>query len=274
MMAATTFPQTMPIRNCLSRMGLLVFCALLSAGVESRVVAAQALSSLALRNASRSQIDSVAGYLDRFAASTAYSAGLRDRARADAVALRRRLSEGDFRPGDRIILKIEGAITLDDTATVLEGRRLPVEGFRQVNLEGVLRSELEARLRNDLTDFVRNAVVTVRPLMRIAVFGSVGRQGYLLAPSETTLDDLLTMAGGPIADANVRDMVVQRADTLIVTSDEIRRHVASGNTIGAIGLEDGDALVVPQRQAPRDVRSALQTASVFFSVLSLLLVRF
>src|SRR5687768_13999064 len=139
----------------------------------------------------------MAGYLDRLAASTAYGPALRERARSEAVAMRRRLTEGDFKPGDRIILHIEGAIALDDTATVLEGRRLPVEGFRQVALEGVLRSELEARLRNDVTDFSRNAVVTVRPLMRVAVFGSVVRQGYLLAPSETTIDDLLTMAGGP-----------------------------------------------------------------------------
>ena len=269
------FPQTMPNRKSLAHIGLRVLAATLSVALWT--VAAQAQSAqvpLSLRNANRAQIDSVATHLDRLAASTAYGPVLRERARSEAVALRRRLSEGDFRPGDRIILHIEGAITLDDTATVLEGRRLPVEGFRQVALEGVLRSELEARLRNDLTDFVRNAVVTVRPLMRLAVFGSVGRQGYLLAPSETTLDDLLTMAGGPVSDANIRDMTIQRGDTVIVQSEQLRLYVASGSTVGAIGLEDGDALFVPQRQAPRDVRNALQTASFFFSILTVLLTRF
>lgn len=264
----------MPTRNSLSRTGLHLLLALVLTGAGVPTASAQSRTSLALRNATRAQIDSVAGYMDRLAASTAYSATLRERARADAVALRRRLTEGDFRPGDRVILHIEGAITLDDTATVLEGRRLPVEGFRQVSLEGVLRSELEARIRNDVTDFSRNALVTVRPLMRVAVFGSVARQGYLLAPSETTIDDLLTMAGGPISDANVREMVLQRSDTLVVTSEELRLHVASGNTIGSIGLEDGDALFVPQRQAPRDVQRAIQTASFFFSILSVILVRF
>jgi protein involved in polysaccharide export with SLBB domain len=268
------FPLTMPTRNSLAHFGLRLVAATCLVAAGAAGSHAQSTAPISMRNASRAQIDSVAGYLDRMAASTAYGAALRERARSEAVAMRRRLTEGDFKPGDRIILHIEGAITLDDTATVLEGRRLPVEGFRQVSLEGVLRSELEARLRNDLTDFVRNAVVTVRPLMRVAVFGSVARQGYLLAPSETTIDDLLTLAGGPGADSNVREMLLQRGDTTIVSSEQLRLYVANGSTIGAIGLEDGDALFIPQRQPPRDFQRILQTGSFLFSMLSVILVRF
>lgn len=257
------------------RLGVRALAATLILGIVAGALLAQsATPPVSLRNASRAQIDSMAGYLDRLAASTAYGPTLRERARSEAVALRRRLTEGDFRPGDQIILHIEGAIALDDTATVLEGRRLPVEGFRQVSLEGVLRSELEARLRNDVSDFSRNAVVTVRPLMRVAVFGSVVRQGYLLAPSETTIDDLLTMAGGPSPDGNVREMMLQRGDTTIVTSEQVRLLVADGGTIGAIGLQDGDALFVPQRAQQRDFQRILQTGSFLFSMLSVILVRF
>ena len=262
-------------RNSLAHFTLKALAAaLLMSLAPVPAIAQTGTAPLSMRNASRAQIDSMAGYLDRLAASTAYGAALRERARSEAVAMRRRLTEGDFKPGDRVILHIEGAIALDDTATVLEGRRLPVEGFRQVSLEGVLRSELEARLRNDVTDFSRNAVVTVRPLMRVAVFGSVARQGYLLAPSETTIDDLLTMAGGPVADANVRDMLVQRGDTTIVTSEQVRLYVAGGGTIGTIGFEDGDALFVPQRAQQRDFQRILQTGSFLMSMISVILVRF
>jgi hypothetical protein len=82
------------------------------------------------------------------------------------------------------------------------------------------------------------------------------------------------MAGGPAADANVREMLLQRGDTTIVTSEQVRLYVAGGSTIGALGLEDGDALFVPQRAQQRDFQRILQTGSFLFSMLSVILVRF
>lgn len=255
----------MPIRNCAAPARKLVLATLLFVAASSSLAAQE--PARARRNASRAQLESAAASLDQLAASTAYGERTRGRARAEATVIRRRLTEGDFRAGDRIVVRIEGIEeVLDDTATVLEGKRLPVKGFRQVALEGVLRAELETLLRNELTDYVRNATVTVRPLMRVAVFGPAVRQGYFIVPVETTIDDLLSLAGGPAADADPQNMTVQRGDTLILDTDALRAAIAQGRTINDLGLEDGDALMIPRAPPARDVSRLVQTFSFVISI--------
>ena len=259
-----TFVDTMPISSLLRPRTLALLVPLLVAGAPLQAQVANDL--VTLRNATRPQLDSAAAALDRQAASPAYSATTRAKARAEAGVIRQRLTDGDFRPGDRIVLTIEGSLTLDDTATVLEGKRLPVKGFRQVSLTGVLRSELEPLLRSELADFVRNASVSARPLMRVAVYGTVPRQGFFNVPTETRFDDLLALAGGPAGNADPRGMTVVRSDTLIMSTDEIRLAVANGVTIGAAGIQDGDALVVPEAAAKRDINRLVQTLSFMLSI--------
>ena len=215
---------------------------------SSALTAQSATVSPSSRMATRAELESAAAEFDQLAASTAYSEPIRGRARGQAVAIRRRLTDGDFRVGDRIVLRIEGQLDVDDTMTVLDGLRVPVPRFRQVSLAGVLRSELELRLRTELTDVVRNATVTARPLMRLAVLGSVTRPGYLSVPSETTVDALLMLAGGPLPVAAVNEMNITRADTVLFKAAATRSALTQGLTVGQLDLTDGDALFVPLKE--------------------------
>src|SRR5688572_11984014 len=80
------FPETMLTRNSLTHFGLRVLCpTLLSWMLTVPMMAQSTLPPTSLRNATRAQIDSMAGYLDRLAASTAYGQTLRERARSEAV---------------------------------------------------------------------------------------------------------------------------------------------------------------------------------------------
>lgn len=219
------------------------------------------------RNATREELEASAIQFDRLAASTAYSSGIRERARTAAQDVRRRLTLGDFRVGDRLILNVQGSVAVTDTVTVFEGLRVTVRGIRQVSLSGVLRSELESRLLADLTEVVRNATVSARPLYRLAVFGGVGRPGYLSVPGETTLDQALTLAGGPIPNAPVEKMTIMRSDTVVMAPAVVSLAIAQGATIDALGLQDGDALVVPAAALPWDRNATLQIVGLFLSPL-------
>ena len=147
------------------------------------------------------------------------------------------------------MLQIEGQLTVNDTMTVLDGLRVPVPQFRQVSLAGVLRSELELRLRTELAEVVpRNLTVTARPLMRLAVLGSVTRPGYLSVPSETTVDALLMLAGGPLPTAAITEMNISRADTVLLKAAATRSALTQGLTLGQLDLTDGDALFVPLKE--------------------------
>jgi protein involved in polysaccharide export with SLBB domain len=253
-----------------------LFAALaVAAAVRPSLASAQAPGAsvtVATRLASRAQLDAAATQFDQFAASSAYSERTRSRARSEASAIRRRISEGDFRVGDRIALRIEGlqnpgTPTPTDTVTVLDGRVITIPGYRQVSLAGVLRSELEGRLRTELADYVQRATVIARPLMRVAVFGSVTRPGYVSVPAETSLDQLLSLAGGPSATAAMEKLTLVRADTVLLKPDAIVTAVAEGRTLDALGVLDGDALVVPVAGPPWDRNATLQIVGLFLTPL-------
>ena len=248
----------MSIPNLTLAVALTLICA---TGEALTAQTSTPIDAATYRLATRAQLEAGSLEFDRLAASTAYGENTRARARAQSTEMRRRLTEGDFRVGDRIVLRIEGQLMLDDTVTVGEGTRITVRGFRQVELAGVLRSELETKLRTDLSENVRNATVSARPLMRVAVFGSVGNPGYHSVPEETTLDQLIMRAGGPVAGAAIEKMTLQRADTVLLKSDEVTGAVAQGRTLGALGVLDGDALVIPVGSVPGAVNTRIQLFS-------------
>ena len=164
---------------------------------------------------------------------------------------------------------------LDDTVTVLDGVRITVRGIRQVTLSGVLRSELDAKLRADIVEISRNSTtVWARPLMRLAVFGSVTNPGYLTLPAETTVDQLVNAAGGPTSTAAMDRLTLERADTVLLTNDAVRTAIAQGRTIEALGLADGDALVVPDKGQPMNAQAKVQLfMSLVFPILTILVFR-
>ena len=250
-------------RLALSALALLITTAGASHAQSAVSTAAPGVVAQA-RSATREALEQAAAQLDRLASSTAYSAENRLRARGQAAQVRRRLTDGDFRVGDRLVLAVGGSVVVDDTVTVLDGPRIDVRGIRQVSLSGVLRSELDRKLLADLTEVVRNATVTARPLLRMAVFGSVVQPGYLSVPSETTLDHVLTLAGGPVADAAAQQTALMRGDTLLLDRKQVMLAIVDGTTLEELGVIDGDALIVPPRRPPWDRSTTLSIVSLLF----------
>jgi len=241
---------------------------------SARAQAQSARVTSATRMATREALGAAAEEYDRLAASTAYGEALRARARTEAAAVRRRLTEGDFHVGDRLLVRVEGAVMLDDTITVMDGQRITVRGIRQVALAGVLRAELEASLRAEINEVVQRVTVSASPLLRVAVLGSVVRPSFLSVPETTTLDRLITLAGGPVANAALTKITVQRADTVVVQAADIQRAMASGATVEAIGLLDGDIVNVPLQSPPWERAQTIQLiTTVLFPILTLVLVR-
>jgi hypothetical protein len=70
--------------------------------------------------------------------------------RNKANALRARLREGDFRPGDRIRLVIDGSVTQDDTIAVVAGSKVQLKDVGEIPLSGVLRSELQPHMSTQI----------------------------------------------------------------------------------------------------------------------------
>ena len=221
--------------------------------------------------ASRAELERRVVQLDALAASTAYSARAREKAAVDAAGIRRRLGEGDFRTGDRMLIVVAGTVTsegvteprdLQDTVTVLEGARINLREVGEIALAGVLRSELQARVSAAVGEVLLNARATVRPFVRLSVFGAVIQPGYFTVPLETRLDALVMLAGGPTIDANPSTLRLLRGDTIILDADEVRTAIADGTVIAELGLREGDQLMLDRGRQPLDRQQKAQF--VFF----------
>jgi protein involved in polysaccharide export with SLBB domain len=210
----------------------------------------------------------------QLAASPAYSEGMRAKASRYVMQLERRLQDGDFRAGDRLMIQVTGSVPVNDTVTVLDGRVIELQRFGSLSVAGVLRSELESKVREFVGTTVRDATVSVRPLVRIAVYGSVGAPGYQAVPLETRIDDLLMLSGGPTSEADPNRMRVMRGDVVVLEPSAVLAAIADGHTVGRLGLQEGDRLTLGERTAPWDRASTLQIVALFVAPLvTILLVR-
>ncbi len=212
--------------------------------------------------ASREEVTAEAARLEAVAASPAYGLRLRARATRGAETLRTRLERGDFRAGDRIIVKVSGNASFDETLVVDDSLTVFVGSFGAVSLTGVLRAEAAERVRSRVRNTARDAEVLVRPLLRVAVFGPVAQPGYQLAPLDARLDDVLTAAGGPLQTADPMRMRMVRNNSETISNSEVRSAIVNGRTLAELGVRDGDFLVIDAARQPWDRTIVLQVVSL------------
>ncbi len=196
----------------------------------------------------RAELQQLLGRLEEAASSSGYSRSLRQRAAAEAGVVRARLQEGDFQIGDRIVLRVEGEPTLSDTLAVGPGRELQLPNIGSIPLDGVLRSELEKHLRAELGRYLQEPVVHASSLIRIAVLGSVGSQGFFTMPASALVEEALMRAGGPAANAELNEAEIVRGDQVIWSGAALHEAIIVGRTLDQLSLRAGDRIIVPERK--------------------------
>ncbi len=172
---------------------------------------------------------------------------------ADAKEVKESRYVDDFKPGDRIILRVEGEKDLTDTFTVREGPAIELPAIGRVSLAGVGRGEIEAYLKSQLGRYLRSPIIRARVLVRVGMLGELTRPGYYNLPSDALISDALTDAGGPTQNSRIEKATVTRAGATVVKSDSLNRSIAAGLTIGQLGLESGDNLLIPRNNDPEHV---------------------
>lgn len=236
---------------------------------------AQSLLEMDARGAelTRPELTLLLQRLEEAAGAPGYSGALREQASREASFVRERLSKGDFRVGDRVVLEVRGEPQLSDTFTVTSNRALDLPQIGVVSLDGVLRSELQAHLLAALSQFLREPEIRSAALIRVAVLGAVRNPGFYTLPATVLFEEALMSAGGPGPGADVARVSVQRGSDILWAGERLQQAMAEGRTLDQLSLQAGDRILVPQQRPGFFESGVVRTLLVTVPPLVFLLVR-
>ena len=201
---------------------------------------------------------------------------------AETTYIRRRLAEGDFHVGDRVLITVEdpepsetvsataagksSEQQLSDTFTVGSAQELRLPQVGLVSLRGVLRAELEPRLTQEIAHYIRDPVVRARALVGLALAGELARPGYYSVPADAVIPAVLMAAGGTTHEGKLNKLKIQRNGKTIWQGDALRRAIAAGSTVDDLELRPGDAIVVPRGGSLAGVYGPAQLVAVLLGI--------
>lgn len=214
--------------------------------------------------ATRAQLTAAMEAAERAASRT--SGRERERAQAEVTAIRTRLRDGDFRPGDRLSLSTGGDTTSRDIP-VREGTQIELPyGIPPLALSGLLRAELNDAVVAHLRKYVREPDVRVRLLQRVSVAGAVTRPGVYWVQPDMPLAEVVMRAGGAGPGARTDRIVVARGGREVIDRKGYARLVREGRTLEESSVQPGDEIRVPERTQ----RNWAQIATYSFFAISAL----
>lgn len=186
-----------------------------------------------------------------------------------AASIRRRLTNGDFQVGDRVLLSYVSDTKHTDTLAVRDGLVLELPARATVSLSGVLRSELRDKVVPELLRYVKASQVEVAPLTRVAVLGEVVHPGYFALRSDEPLSEAIMAAGGAGPTADVSKSIMRRANGEVRSSSETHKAITLGLTLDQFGVTAGDELVVGKK---RDMNALVPVLGAIGSLSALFVV--
>ncbi len=173
-------------------------------------------------------------------------------------------------PGDRVLLQVAGDTSLSGTFTVKDGPVLELPGIGTVSLKGVPRDQLQPFLGQQLKLYLRNPDVKASVLVQVGVIGEVAKPGFYSLTTDELLSDALMAAGGPTRDARMDAASVKRGTATVRSTSAVRDALARGTTVGQLGLESGDQLIIPkQNDTERTVRILSYLVGIPLSIFAL-----
>ena len=160
----------------------------------------------------RAELEGRLRQLEEMTRTGTYAGVSPDFVRQETAYVQRRLSEGDFHAGDRVLIVVEDPMAaagdpsprppqksteqqLSDTFTVNSMQELTLPVLGSVSLRGVLRTELDFVLIGEIGRYIRDPVVQARSLVGLALSGKLVRPGYHSVPTDAVLPAVLMAAG-------------------------------------------------------------------------------
>ena len=170
----------------------------------------------------------------------------------EAAVIRDRLQNGDFAPGDRIVIHVAQEQTLNDTFPVRAGRVLILPNLEEISMAGVLRSEAQSYLTAQIAKYVKDPTVIVDPLIRVSILGAVSKPGFYTVRADMLASEVVMAGGGPAGNANMRKTVIRRNGNVVRDEKELEVAFNRGVSLDALNLQAGDEVYVGEKSNARN----------------------
>jgi protein involved in polysaccharide export with SLBB domain len=121
---------------------------------------------------------------------------------------------------------------------------MPLVG--EVKVKGLTVYELMQTLDTKLSQYLKNPYIYVSPLIRITMQGAFNRPGSYRVDPQSSLWNLVALAGGPRADCNLKGIWVERGGRRAIKN--LLESFEKGYSIEEIGIESGDQIIAPPRR--------------------------
>lgn len=194
---------------------------------------------------------------------------VQQRARTSEIAaIRQRLADGDFQPGDRFLLDL-GA-EKSDTVVVRDNGAIALLNWPDYSLRGVLRSELPMAVVRYVGTYVREPRVRVYALTRLQFSGAVTRPGFYSVDPSRSLSDAIMTTGGTSQAAQYDRISIYRGAQRLMDEKSVTRALRDGLTVEELGLRSGDQVRVAER-GNRNWGPIIQASLIGITALSALL---
>ena len=177
--------------------------------------------------------------------------------------------DSPLRPGDVLRISVWPDAQLGGEFPVEVDGYVYLPFLGGVRATGVPGDDLRREIREGYQAAQRNAVVTVTPLYRIGVTGSVRRPGAFLVPPTDGFFDVIATAGGFDLRAKQDQVSVVRDGQVIVLN--AKEAIEKGETLplDALSIRSGDQIIVPFGSEPWTRRDWLAVGNFLISLIIL-----
>ncbi len=187
---------------------------------------------------------------------------------ASGVQAQTAASTEGLNPGDQIRIVVWRNVELSGDFTIAANGTITHPLYREVQVTGLPLSAVEDRLRTFLTRYTTNPQFVILPLVKVIVGGEVRTPNVFSVPPETTIAQVVVMAGGPTERGAVDHIRLLRGGQEITV--DLSRPDADA---ASVQIRSGDQILIPRKSNIfRDyVGPVASTVAAIASIVSIIL---
>jgi polysaccharide biosynthesis/export protein len=176
-------------------------------------------------------------------------------------------------PGDEVDILVWEQPGFNTTTTVSTMGTIVVPLVGELTVSGLTRDQLERELKRELSEYIRDEIILTISIrntahMTVSVFGMVARSDNYPIIDETPIFKVLSMAGGPVENADIRRVKIYRKNSNPHTETlDLTTYLDSGMNDSMAMIHPGDVIYVPRKEnAVREMSDFLRDVVLLFGI--------